>query len=166
MDDILTYITDLFLGNGIIIILGCFVIGMFLKGSLKKLPNKYIPYINTLVAIVLGFLIPGTYDEEPIVSKIIILAFLGLSSVGFYEAICTAVKNRFSIDINKIYNNIINTSIDYSVEEEESNNQTDGTVSQGIDQNEEWLMTSVPPKKKHDLLGNSLGGKLLFFITL
>lgn len=138
MDDILTYITDLFLGNGIIIILGCFVVGMFLKGSLKKLPNKYIPYINTLVAIVLGFLIPGTYDEEPIVSKIIILAFLGLSSVGFYEAICTAVKNRFSIDINKIYNNIVNISNDYSVEEEESNNQTDGTDSQGIeDQNEE-----------------------------
>lgn len=138
MDDILTYITDLFLGNGVIIILGCFVVGMFLKGSLKKLPNKYIPYINTLVAIALGFLIPGTYDEEPIVSKIIILAFLGLSSVGFYEAICTAVKNRFSIDINKIYNNIINNSNDCSVEEEESNNQTDGTVSQGIeDQSEE-----------------------------
>ena len=138
MDEILTYITDLFLGNGVIIILGCFVVGMFLKGSLKKLPNKYIPYINTLVAIALGFLIPGTYDEEPIVSKIIILAFLGLSSVGFYEAICTAVKNRFSIDINKIYNNIINNSNDCSVEEEESNNQTDWTVSQGIeDQSEE-----------------------------
>lgn len=138
MNDILTYITDLFLGNGVIIILGCFVVGMFLKGSLKKLPNKYIPYINTLVAIVLGFLIPGTYDEEPIVSKIIILAFLGLSSVGFYEAICTAVKNRFSIDINKIYNNIINGSNEcYIIEEEESNNQTDGTDSRGIDQNEE-----------------------------
>jgi hypothetical protein len=138
MDDILTYISDLFLGNGVIIILGCFVVGMFLKGSLKKLPNKYIPYVNTIVAIVLGFLIPGTYDEEPIVSKIIILAFLGLSSVGFYEAICTAVKNRFSIDINKIYNNIINGSNEcYIIEEEESNNQTDGTDSQGIDQNEE-----------------------------
>ena len=46
MDDILTNITDLFLGNGIIIIIGCFVIGMFLKGSVKKLSNKYIPYIN------------------------------------------------------------------------------------------------------------------------
>ena len=137
MDDIFTYITDLFLCNGVIIILGCFVVGMFLKGSLKKLPNKYIPYINTLVAIVLGFLIPDTYDEEPIISKIIILAFLGLSSVGFYEAICTAVKNRFSIDINKIYNNIVNTSNNYIIEEEESNNQTDGTDSQGIDQSEE-----------------------------
>lgn len=128
MDEILTYVTDLFLGNGIIIILGCFIVGMFLKGSFKKFPNKYIPYVNTLVAIVLGFLIPGTYDEEPIASKIIILAFLGLSSVGFYEAICTAVKNRFSIDINKIYNNIVNTSNVY--EDDESNNQTEETDSQ------------------------------------
>ena len=128
MDEILTYVTDLFLGNGIIIILGCFIVGMFLKGSFKNFPNKYIPYVNALVAIILGFLIPGTYDEEPIVSKIIILAFLGLSSVGFYEAICTAVKNRFSIDINKIYNNIVNTSNVY--EEDESNNQTEETDSQ------------------------------------
>ena len=132
------YLQDLLLGNGIIIILGCFIVGMFLKGTVKVIPNKYIPYVNALVAIALGFLIPGTYEDVPIVSKIIILAFLGLSSVGFYEAICTAVKNRFSIDINKIYNNIVNTSNDYSVEEEESNNQTDGTDSQGIeDQNEE-----------------------------
>lgn len=128
MDEILTYVTDLFLGNGIIIILGCFIVGMFLKGSFKNFPNKYIPYVNALVAIILGFLIPGTYDEEPIVSKIIILAFLGLSSVGFYEAICTAVKNRFSIDINKIYNNIVNTSNVY--EDDESNNQTEETDSQ------------------------------------
>lgn len=112
MDDILTNITDLFLGNGIIVILGCFVIGMFLKGSLRKLPNKYIPYVNAVIANILGFMIPNTFDDEPVISKIIILAFLGLSSVGLYEAICTAVKQRFSIDINKIYNIIVNASDD------------------------------------------------------
>lgn len=108
MDDILTNITDLFLGNGIIIIIGCFVIGMFLKGSVKKLSNKYIPYINVIVAIILGFIIPGTFDDEFIVSKIIILSFLGLSSVGLYEAICVIVKERFSINIHNIYNNNLN----------------------------------------------------------
>ena len=112
MDDILTNITDLFLGNGIIVILGCFVIGMFLKGSIRKLPNKYIPYVNAVIANILGFMIPNTFDDEPVISKIIILAFLGLSSVGLYEAICTAVKQRFSIDINKIYNIIVNASDD------------------------------------------------------
>ena len=112
MDDILTNITDLFLGNGIIVILGCFVVGMFLKGSIRKLPNKYIPYVNAVIANILGFMIPNTFDDEPVISKIIILAFLGLSSVGLYEAICTAVKQRFSIDINKIYNIIVNASDD------------------------------------------------------
>ena len=86
------YLQDLLLGNGIIIILGCFIVGMFLKGTVKVIPNKYIPYVNALVAIALGFLIPGTYEDVPIVSKIIILAFLGLSSVGLYESICTLVK--------------------------------------------------------------------------
>lgn len=108
MDAILTSITDLFLGNGIIIVIGCFIVGMFLKGSVKKLSNKYIPYINVIVAIILGFIIPGTFEGEHIVTKIILLAFLGLSSVGLYEAICIIVKERFSIDINNIYNNKLN----------------------------------------------------------
>ena len=126
MDEITAHITNLFLGDGIIIILGCFVIGMFLKGTFKKFPNKYIPYVNMVVAIILGFLIPDTFADKPIVSKVIILAFLGLSSVGFYEAICTAVKNRFSIDLNKIYNNIVNDKIEIvdNVGDESNDNHT------------------------------------------
>ena len=107
MDDVLTNITDLFLGNGLIIVIGCFIVGMFLKGSIKNLPNKFIPYINIIVAIVLGFVIAGTFEDEFIVSKIIILSFLGLSSVGLYEILCIMIKDRFSIDIKQLYNNII-----------------------------------------------------------
>ena len=109
MDDILTNITDLFLGNGIIIVIGCLIIGMFLKGSIKKLPNKFIPYINAIIAVILGFIIPGTFEEEFIVTKIILLMFLGFSSVGLYEALCLLIKDRFSIDIKKVYNNLINS---------------------------------------------------------
>lgn len=109
MDDVLTNITDLFLGNGLIIVIGCFIVGMFLKGSIKNLPNKFIPYINIIVAIVLGFVIPGTFEDEFIVSKIIILSFLGLSSVGLYEILCIIIKDRFSIDIKQLYNNMIKT---------------------------------------------------------
>ena len=112
MDDVLTNITDLFLGNGLIIVIGCFVVGMFLKGSIKNLPNKFIPYINIVVAIVLGFVIPGTFEDEFIVSKIIILSFLGLSSVGLYEILCIMIKDRFSIDIKQIYNNMIKSKED------------------------------------------------------
>lgn len=122
MEDILTNVSDLFVGNGIIIVIGCFVIGTILKGTIKKLPNKYIPYINSVVSVILGFAIPGTYDDENIIAKIIVLIFLGLSSTGMYEAICIIVKNRFSIDLKQIYNNIINKS--------ESSSQTQEDVPQ------------------------------------
>lgn len=108
MDDVLTNVSDLFLGNGIIIVIGCMLVGTIIKGSIKKIPNKFIPYINAIVAIILGFMIPGTCEGESIVSKVVILAFLGLSSVGLYEALCIAIKERFSIDIKRIYNNIVN----------------------------------------------------------
>lgn len=152
MDDILTYITDLFLGNGVIIILGCFVIGMFLKGSLKKVPNKYIPYINAIVAVILGFLIPGTFDDEPIVSKIIILAFLGLSSVGLYEALCTAVKDRFSIDIKKIYSNInVNTSDDMKDLGDVSSSQEPEELPHQYDVDEIIESLDNPPQQEIDI---------------
>lgn len=108
MDDVLTNVSDLFLGNGIIIVIGCLLVGTIIKGSIKNIPNKYIPYINAVVAVILGFIIPGTFEGENIVSKIVILAFLGLSSVGLYEALCITIKERFSIDIKRIYNNIVN----------------------------------------------------------
>lgn len=108
MEDIFTNITDLFIGNGVVIILGCFVIGTLLKGTFKKFPNKFIPHMNVIISIVLGFIIPGTFTDMSISSKVICLAFIGLSSVGLYEILCTTVKQRFSIDLKKIYNNMVN----------------------------------------------------------
>ena len=115
MESILSSISDLFLGNGIIIIIGCMIVGMFLKGTIKKLPNKFIPFINIGISIVLGFLIPDTYSDRDIVSKVIILMFLGLSSVGLYEALCIILKDRFSIDVKKIVSK-------FSTGEKEENN--------------------------------------------
>jgi hypothetical protein len=108
MVDFASIISDIFVGNGAIIVIGCFIVGLFLKGSVKKLPNKYIPYINSITAIILGFLIPDTYSDKPIATKIILLAFLGITSVGLYESICNAVQKRFSINLSQIINNIIN----------------------------------------------------------
>lgn len=108
MEDIFTNITDLFIGNGVVIILGCFVIGTLLKGTFKKFPNKFIPHMNVIISIILGFIIPGTFIDISIPSKVICLAFIGLSSVGLYEILCTTVKQRFSVDLKRIYNNIVN----------------------------------------------------------
>lgn len=108
MENILSSISDLFLGNGIIIIIGCMIVGLFVKGSFKKVPNKFIPFINIAISIILGFIIPGTFDDRDVVSKVIILIFLGLSSVGLYEMLCIVLKDRFSIDVKKIMNKSLN----------------------------------------------------------
>lgn len=104
MEDILTNISSLFFGNGIIIVLACIMVGLLIKGTFDKIPNKCIPFINIVVSVVLGFIIPDTYSEKDVISKVILLCFLGLSSVGLYEALCIVVKERFSIDIKNIVN--------------------------------------------------------------
>lgn len=103
MESILSNLNNLFLGNGLIIVLACMIIGLFVKGS-TIIPNKYIPFINIIISIILGFVIPNTFTDYDIVSKIILLIFLGLSSVGLYEALCIVVQERFSISIEDIVN--------------------------------------------------------------
>ena len=80
--------------------------------------------ISPLIKHSLILLIPDTYSDKPIVTKVILLAFLGLSSVGFYEIICTIVKKRFSINLEEIYNNIVNDEGQKDEERDESSNQT------------------------------------------
>lgn len=110
MDEIYTSISDLFLGDGIIISIACMTFGLFLKGTFKKVPNNLIPFINIVIAIVAGFAIPGTYSDRDVVSKVIILSFLGLSSVGLYESLCIIVKRRFDIDLTEIFSKYGNAS--------------------------------------------------------
>ncbi len=103
MESILNNLNDLFLGNGLIIVLACMILGLFIKGS-TIIPNRYIPFINIIISVILGFVIPNTFADYDIVSKVILLAFLGLSSVGLYEALCIVVQERFSISIEDIVN--------------------------------------------------------------
>lgn len=133
MDNILTSISDLFLGNGIVIIIGCMIAGLFVKGSFKKVPNKYIPFINIGISLILGFAIPGTFEGKDIVSKVIILMFLGLSSVGLYESFCIILKDRFSIDIKKIVSKFSNTNNDLYDGSESSDEESDSEVSTDIE---------------------------------
>lgn len=104
-DSIDNVLSTIFVGNGLTICIACFIVGTILKGSITKLPNRFIPFINIIIAEILGFVIPNTFEGKDIGSKIILLAFLGLSSVGLYESISIILKNRFSIDLKKLFSN-------------------------------------------------------------
>ena len=141
MDNILTSISDLFLGNGIVIIIGCMIVGLFVKGSFKKVPNKYIPFINIGISLILGFAIPGTFEDKDIVSKVILLMFLGLSSVGLYESFCIIFKkivSKFSNTNNDLYDG--SESLD-----EESNSE----VSANIEATNDELKPSEEQEDPH-----------------
>lgn len=103
MNELTTSINDIFVGNGLTIVISCFVIGSIVKGSFSFIPNKFIPFINIVVAEILGFVIPDTFVDRDVISKVILLAFIGLSSVGLYESITTVIKKRFSVDLPKIF---------------------------------------------------------------
>ena len=124
MDNFLSCLSDIFIGNGFIIILACLLVGAVIKGTASKIPNKFIPFINIVISIVLGFVIPGTYDDRDIVSKIIILIFIGLSSTGFYEILCVMVKRRFSIDLTKLVKKCLGDNSDESIETEQSSSDS------------------------------------------
>lgn len=103
MDELTTSINSIFVGNGLTIVISCFVIGSIVKGSFSFIPNKFIPFINMIVAEILGFVIPDTFAERDVISKAILLAFIGLSSVGLYESITSIIKKRFSVDLPQIF---------------------------------------------------------------
>ena len=103
MDELTTSINNIFVGNGLTIVISCFVIGSIVKGSFSFIPNKFIPFINMIVAEILGFVIPDTFAERDVISKVILLAFIGLSSVGLYESITSIIKKRFSVDLPQIF---------------------------------------------------------------
>lgn len=149
MDNILTSISDLFLGNGIVIIIGCMIVGLFVKGSFKKVPNKYIPFINIGISIILGFAIPGTFEDKDIVSKVIILMFLGLSSVGLYESLCIILKDRFSIDIKKIVSKFSNTNNDLYDGSESLDEESNSEVSANIEATNDELKPSEEQEDPH-----------------
>lgn len=149
MDNILTSISDLFLGNGIVIIIGCMIVGLFVKGSFKKVPNKYIPFINIGISLILGFTIPGTFEDKDIVSKVIILMFLGLSSVGLYESFCIILKDRLSIDIKKIVSKFSNTNNDLYDGSESLDEESNSEVSANIEATNDELKPSEEQEDPH-----------------
>lgn len=131
MTEFMNEVNGLFFHNGLIIVIGCTIVGLFLKGTFKKLPNKFIPYINMVISIALGFIIPDTLSDKDTVTKVVELAFLGLSSTGLYEALCILVKKRFSIDIPGLVKKY--TGVDTPTPEDVDADQAIEVISEIVD---------------------------------
>lgn len=100
-NDIFSAIAKLFLSDGLIIVLACLVIGMVIKGTFDKIPNKYIPLINAGVGIIISVAL-GAFSSEGIASQIVKGIILGGSSTWVYEVLTVIVSKRFSIDLGSI----------------------------------------------------------------
>lgn len=87
MDEILKFIADLFIGNGIIIAVGAFVVGAIIKTSLTFIPKKFIPLICGILGMILAILIPNILEGYDLVSKAVCGLALGWAATGGYETI-------------------------------------------------------------------------------
>ena len=94
MDSVYEFIVNLFVGNGLIIAVATFVLGMIIKQSIKKIPNDLIPLIGGIVGILLGILIPDIFPGKDILTSAICGLALGWASTGGYETVKNLVSKK------------------------------------------------------------------------
>ncbi len=87
MEQVLTYVSELFLTNGIVIAVAAYVVGALIKGSLDFVPNKYIPLICGALGAVLGVTIPSAFPDAGVVIKAINGLALGWAATGGVETV-------------------------------------------------------------------------------
>ena len=93
MENIIDFIADLFLTNGIIIAVATFVVGEILKGF-KKIPNNIIPLVGGILGIILGIAIPNLFEGKDIITSGILGLALGWASTGGYETFKNLKNNK------------------------------------------------------------------------
>ena len=86
MDNILNFIMNLFVTDGIIIAVAAFVVGQIIKGF-KKIPNNIIPLVAGVLGIILGIVIPGLFPGKDIVTSGILGLALGWAATGGFETV-------------------------------------------------------------------------------
>lgn len=86
MENILDFIVNLFVTNGIIIAVAAFVVAQILKGF-KCVPNCIIPLVGGILGIILGLTIPGLFEGKDLVTSGILGLALGWAATGGYETI-------------------------------------------------------------------------------
>ena len=86
MDSVMEFISNLLVGDGLIVAVATFVVGEIVK-SLNYIPNKYIPLIGGVLGIILGVAIPDLFVGKDIVTSGVLGLVLGWAATGGYETI-------------------------------------------------------------------------------
>lgn len=86
MENVMEFILNLFMGDGLIIAVASFVVGEIVKG-LNFIPNKFIPLIGGVLGVILGVAMPGLFADKDLVTAGILGLILGWAATGGYETI-------------------------------------------------------------------------------
>lgn len=94
MENVYQFILDLFIGNGLIIAVAAFVLGMIIKQSIKAIPNDLIPLIGGVVGAALGVLIPDIFSGVDYLTAGIQGLALGWAATGGYETVKNLLNKK------------------------------------------------------------------------
>lgn len=86
MEQVIEFITNLFLTNGVIIAVATFVVGQIIK-SFESIPKNIIPLTGGCLGVVLGVLIPNLFPDCDVITSAVMGLALGWASTGGYETI-------------------------------------------------------------------------------
>ena len=86
MEAVFEWILNLFVGEGIVIAVGVFIVGLLIK-KVTPLDNKYIPLIGGVLGVLTALFAPSVFiGDDWFVASVKGLA-LGWAATGGYEAI-------------------------------------------------------------------------------
>lgn len=86
MDNVINFILDLFVSNGVIIAVAAFVVGRIIK-PIKSIPSNVIPIVGGVLGIALGMLIPDLFEGKDLATSAVMGLALGWAATGGYETI-------------------------------------------------------------------------------
>ncbi len=97
MENVIQFIVEMALKEGMIVTVGVFVIGEVIKTFNSKQLNQFIPVIGVIAGIAFALIIPSIMPDTDVVSKAILGGAFGWTATGAHEAlknILSAIRNK------------------------------------------------------------------------
>ena len=94
MEQVLGFIVDLFIGHGVIIAVGAFVLAQIAKEVVGEKSYRYIPLACGLFGALFGLFVPGIFEETQGAIRAVMGLALGWAATGGYETIAQFKKGQ------------------------------------------------------------------------